>query len=183
MSKTSAPRKAPHLPSQHHWHLATDDAGIAVTDFEYAIMRTHEAFVRWQAECFTAVSGEVLTGQENALLHVIRMHGRPKTIKELMQMTNRQDLANVQYGLRKLVKAGMVSKSGSGRIGVYYASTERGNAICDAYAALRREVLLSEIGEAIQPESDLREATRQLQLLEKIYESAAREATTFYRRR
>ncbi|MGN5480329.1 hypothetical protein ACTMU2_36800 [Cupriavidus basilensis] len=30
------------------------------------------------------------------------MHDRPKTIRDLAQMTNRQDIPNIQYDLRKL---------------------------------------------------------------------------------
>ncbi|AKJ70351.2 ABC transporter substrate-binding protein [Pandoraea thiooxydans] len=185
MPNTSAAKKTKSAAqaAPHHWHLATDAPSTALTDFEYALMRTQEAFVRWQSACLAAVAGIELNGQDNALLHVICMHGRPKMIKELMQVTNRQDLANVQYGLRKLMKAGLVSKSGAGRVGVYYAATEQGTEVCEAYAALRREVLQQEVGRLSRTQELLQQAAHHLQQLEKCYESAAREALTFYRRR
>ena len=49
------------------------------------------------------------TGPENALLHIIRMNDRPKTMKDLARLTNRDDMPNMQYSLRKLMGAGLVA--------------------------------------------------------------------------
>ena len=49
------------------WHLATDPFEIGVTELEYALMRTFEAFGRWQAECLASVADVQATGPENWL--------------------------------------------------------------------------------------------------------------------
>ena len=33
-----------------HWHLATTDHEIALTELEFSLFRSFEAFHRWQAE-------------------------------------------------------------------------------------------------------------------------------------
>ena len=98
----------PESGADHAWHLAEDPIGLAVTDLEYALLRVHEAFGRWQSECLAAVSGATISGSENVLLHVIAMKSARKTIHDLQLLTNRTDTTNVQYGLRKLLKLGFV---------------------------------------------------------------------------
>ena len=168
--------------SPHYWHLAEDDIGVAMTDMEYAMIRTFEAFARWQTECLAAVSGHVISGQENVLLHIIGMHGRPKTIRDLLHLTNRQDIANVQYGLRKLLKLHFIEKEGSGRVGVFYRATPAGDKVCRDYARLRQKLLLAGAERFGQFVEDAEKCQTMLEKAEKLYETCAREAATFYRR-
>jgi predicted MarR family transcription regulator len=181
--KSSVARKAEPASAQHRWHLATDDFGVKFTDLEYALLRVYQSFVRWQSECLAGVTGLNLSGEENALLHVIRMHDRPKTIKELMQLTNRQDTANMQYDLRKLLKAELIDKYGSARSGIYYVVTPQGVDVCDAYAKLRSETLLETAKSAAPIDNLASDATRCMEQLERLYESCTREVATFHRRR
>ncbi|WP_245464574.1 winged helix DNA-binding protein, partial [Mesorhizobium sp. M8A.F.Ca.ET.021.01.1.1] len=90
------------------WHLARTPLEIDVTEVEYALMRSYEAFGHWQAECLATVIEFSASGPENALLHVIRMNDRPKSVRDLAQMTNRDDIPNIQYSLRKLLKGGLI---------------------------------------------------------------------------
>jgi predicted MarR family transcription regulator len=169
--------------AEHRWHLAMDDFGVELTDLEYAVMRVYQSFERWQSECMAAATGSALSGQENALLHVIHMHGRQKTIRDLLHMTNRDDTANMQYELRKLIKTGLVEKSGTARSGVYYMTTVEGARVCEDYAQLRASVLLKMAGAAAGISPDAAAATACLEQLERVYESATREVATFHRRR
>jgi len=169
--------------AEHRWHLAMDDFGVEITDLEYAVMRLNQSFSRWQSECMAAVTGATLSGQENALVHVIHMHERPKTIRDLLHMTNRQDVANMQYELRKLIKAGLVEKSGTARTGVYYTTTAEGASVCEEYARLRETVLLKMAEAAAGIQSAATQATACLEQMERVYESATREVATFHRRR
>jgi predicted MarR family transcription regulator len=178
-SRQPASRKA---LAPHHWHLAEDSIGVAMTDLEYAILRVFEAFGRWQSECLTAVSGARITGPENVLLHVIGMKGRTKTIHDVMLLTNRQDTQNVQYGLRKLIKLGFVKKQGTARAGIFYQTTEKGNKICKDYADLRARLLLGAAKELPRFESESKRCCLHLEAIEKIYAIVGREAATFFRR-
>jgi predicted MarR family transcription regulator len=169
--------------AEHRWHLAMDEFGVEITDLEYAVMRLNQSFSRWQSECMAAVTGTTLSGQENALVHVIHMHERPKTIRDLLHMTNRQDVANMQYELRKLIKTGLVEKYGTARTGVYYVTTSEGARVCQQYARLRETVLLKMAEATAGIKSAAAEATACLEQMERVYESATREVATFHRQR
>jgi len=163
------------------WHLSADPAEIATTELEFALMRSFESFGRWQAECLISASGLTLSGPENAMLHIIRMNDRAKSIKELARLTNRDDIPNIQYSLRKMVADGLVVKQGTSRTGVTYGATERGRAATDAYARIRRALLVGELDALPDFAARMAEATRVLNTLSGFYEEAARVAATHRR--
>ena len=164
-----------------HWHLAVGPAEVDTTELEFALMRTFEGFGRWQSECLASVCDLAATGPENALLHIIRMNDRPKTIKDLARLTNRDDVPNIQYSLRKLIGAGLILRKGAGRSGVTYEVTEEGRRVTDDYGALRRRLLIQAVANVPGFSDKLAEATRALNLLSGIYEEIARVAATHRR--
>ncbi|MCU0828771.1 MAG: winged helix DNA-binding protein [Tabrizicola sp.] len=164
-----------------HWHLAQGPAEVDTTELEFALMRTFEGFGRWQSECLASVCDLAATGPENALLHIIRMNDRPKSIKDLARLTNRDDVPNIQYSLRKLVGAGLVLRKGAGRSGVTYEVTEEGRRVTDDYGALRRRLLLQAVANVPGFSDRLADATRTLNLLSGIYEEISRVAATHRR--
>ncbi len=163
-----------------HWHLARTSHEISVTELEFALMRAHEAFARWQSECMTVASGFPVGGSENAILHVVRLHDRPKSVRDIARLTNRDDIANLQYALRKLVKLGLIEQSG-GRANSVYAITASGRKASDAYSELRGELLTSYTGGIPNFENDLNETARTLNHLTGLYEQAARVVATHQR--
>jgi predicted MarR family transcription regulator len=180
-----ASRKAgqpPQAALDRRWHLAQSAAEIDTTEHEFALMRTFGSFGRWQTECLASVADVAASGPENALLHVIRMNDRPKSVKELARLTNRDDFPNIQYSLRKLIGAGLVERAGAGRAGVTYSVTTLGSAVTDKYAEVRRMLLIAAIEAVPEFAQRLTEATRTLELLSGIYEQAARVAATHRRR-
>ena len=165
----------------YRWHLAQSPVEVQTTELEFALMRAFEGFGRWQTECLGSVLDLAATGPENAMLHIIRMNDRPKTIKDLARLTNRDDVPNIQYSLRKLIGAGLVDRKGSGRSGVTYQVTAEGLRVTDDFGALRRRLLIAEVEGLPGFAARLAEATRTLNLLSGIYEEAARTATTHRR--
>jgi len=164
-----------------HWHLAEGPVEVQTTELEFALMRTFEGFGRWQSECLASVCDLAATGPENALLHIIRMNDRPKTIKDLGRLTNRDDIPNIQYSLRKLIGAGLVLRKGAGRSGVTYEVTEAGRQVTDAYGQVRRRLLIQAVDSVPGFAQRLAEATRTLNLLSGIYEEISRVAATHRR--
>lgn len=169
-----------HDPLDRRWHLARDGHEVTVAELEYALIRAFEAFGHWQAECFAAVTGASLGGSDNAILHVIRMKDRPKSIKELARLMNRDDIPNIQYSLRKLTRQGLIEKitAETHRKGVTYTVTEKGRQVTEAYAELRRNLLLDFTRSVSELEPALAQASRTLDLMTGIYEQAARIAAT-----
>ncbi|MGF7006458.1 winged helix DNA-binding protein [Aminobacter sp. BE322] len=164
------------------WHLARTPLEVDVTELEYALMRSYEAFARWQAECLATVVEFSATDPENAMLHIIRMNDRPKTIHDLAHMANREDIPNIQYSLRKLIKGGFVKRTGSGRMGVTYEVTPLGRRVTDRYADIRSVLLIDAVTRVPDLAARLEDAAHTLELMTGIYEQAARSAATHRRR-
>ncbi len=162
----------------YRWHLSESPVEVSTTELEFALMRCFEGFGRWQSECLASVCDLAATGPENAMLHIIRMNERPKSIKDLARLTNRDDVPNIQYSLRKLIGAGLVLRKGSGRSGVTYEVTEEGRRVTDDYGAVRRRLLISAIAGVPGFATRLEEASRTLNLLSGIYEEVSRVAAT-----
>jgi len=165
----------------YRWHLAQSATEVETTELEFALMRTFEGFGRWQSECLASVCDLAATGPENALLHIIRMHERPKSMKDLARMTNRDDVPNIQYSLRKLLGAGLIERKGAGRSGVTYEVTDLGRKVTEDFGALRRRLLIGAIANVPGFAGRLEEAARTLNLLSGIYEEVARVAATHRR--
>lgn len=163
------------------WHLSEEEAEVALTELEFALMRSFETFGRWQSECLASVSTFVGSGPENALLHIVRMNDRPKSIKELARLTNRDDIPNIQYSMRKLVAEGLVRKQGSGRTGVTYAATEKGVQVTNDYSVLRKKLLIEQVNSLPHFEEKMADASRCLNILAGIYEEISRIAATHRR--
>lgn len=162
----------------YRWHLSESPVEVSTTELEFALMRSFEGFGRWQSECLATVCDLAATGPENAMLHIIRMNDRPKSIKDLARLTNRDDVPNIQYSLRKLIGAGLVLRKGSGRSGVTYEVTESGRRVTDDYGAVRRRLLIAAIAGVPGFAARLEEASRTLNLLSGIYEEVSRVAAT-----
>lgn len=162
------------------WHLAKDDHEIAVSELEYSLIRTAEAFRRWQSECLAAVTGMDMSGADNEILHIIRMKDRPKGVKEIARFMNRDDLPNIQYSIRKLQKAGLIRKTSdkNRRKGVTYAVTPDGTRVSDAFAEIRSKLLMGFTRNVPDMEKELEHAARTMDLMAGIYEQAARTAAT-----
>ena len=162
------------------WHLAQSAAEVDTTELEFALMRAFEGFGRWQTECLASVCDLAATGPENAMLHIIRMNDRPKSLKEIARLMNRDDVPNLQYSLRKLEAAGLISKS-KDKTGksFAYVVTEQGKQITDGYAAIRSDLLIRAIGTISNIDERMSEMTKLISVLTGIYEEMARSSTTY----
>ena len=161
-------------------HLARDPTGVTVTEFEYAIWRFSAAFVRWQCDCMSCATAAGLSGQDAAILHVIRMRDQPKSLSEIARLLNRDDGANIQYSLKKLLTAGLIEKAASAsKKQTSYTVSEAGAAATAAYSEHRRTILLTMIERLHDPAHDIAHATRTLDLLIGIYDQASRIAATY----
>jgi predicted MarR family transcription regulator len=161
-------------------HLSADSNEVAVTEFEYAIWRFFAAFVRWQGDCMSCAIDSGLSGQDAAVLHVIRMRDLPKSLSEIARLLNRDDVANIQYSLKKLLSAGLLEKANAlSKKQTSYTVSAAGRKVTDAYSEVRRDILLSMIAKLRAPGEDLAQATRTLDMLIGLYDQASRIAATY----
>lgn len=154
-------------------HLAEDSTAAALTRLEMAIVRSAAAFARWAPELHKLISGLQMSFQDAAILHCIRLRGGSTTLAEMMLFLNRNDLAAVQYSLRKLEKSGLVRKAkGPQRREIYYSITERAQEQTTAYSKKRHAVLVSLFKDVTGLEAGLEQAAAVLERIPGIYDQA-----------
>ena len=79
---------------------------------------------------------------------MLHLNGTPKGLSDVARLLHRDDLANLQYGLKKLLSLGFIDKASNGasRRNTTYVPTESGRAIVDAYLQHRRDTLVRLVG-------------------------------------
>lgn len=162
-----------------HWHLAIDDFEVELTELEFSIIRVSAAFERWQSDCLACCHGQSFSGSDTAVLHVIRMHDRSKSISEIGRLLKRDDQSNLQYGIRKLHKAGLIQKAAesSSKKGVTYEVSDLGRDVTDKYREFRNELLVS-LTRSITVGSNLESIAKVLNLMSGLYDQASCVAAT-----
>lgn len=175
-SKTKSKTKAgdPDL-----WHLSRDATEARLTGFEFSLERVVHAFYRWKAACLEAVSDAELTGNDVAVLNTIRMKERAKSRTEIARLLNREDVSNIQYALRKLLREGLIEKSdAASRKTATYRVTKAGVRVTEAYAEMRRTLLIEMSPHLTEGEAPFEEAGQLLDLMAGAYDQAAKRAAT-----
>jgi predicted MarR family transcription regulator len=161
------------------WHLARTETERRLSDFEFGLERLAQAYYRWKAACLAAVCDVPLTGDDVAVLNVVRMGDEPKRLSEIGQLLNRVDVPNLQYATRKLVRAGLIeTEGGSSRKETRYRATATGRSVTEAYAALRAATL-PPLLDALDGWAAKSETTSiHLDLISSLYAQAAQVAIT-----
>ncbi|MGV9834693.1 winged helix DNA-binding protein [Nocardia niigatensis] len=173
----AAPTQPPPLDPQRRWHLAQNTHEEALTAFEFALLQVEGEFERFAVNALRIAGDADLSFNEVVALHVVRMQERPKDTATIAQLTNREDLPNLQYSLRKLVSLGLLERSKSGTSSVFRV-TEAGREITDRYAALRQELLTSNLAELADVTAKLQHAIRSMHVLTGLYAAASRDLAT-----
>jgi predicted MarR family transcription regulator len=164
-------------------HLSTTQPEARLTELEFGLEHLLQAYYRWKALCFRAVSEVALSGEDVAVLNTIRMGDDPKQLSEIARLLNRTDVANLQYALRKLAKAGLIDNAGSpSRRETRYRVTAAGRDATDAYSRMRLEILMPLLDGSNGGALDSAGLGRALGALARHYEEAGHRALMGRRR-
>ena len=177
--KAEAARRPPAGERPGSWHLARTETEKRLSDFEFGLERLAQAYYRWKAACLAAVCDVPLTGDDVAVLNVVRMGDEPKRLSEIAQLLNRFDVPNLQYATRKLMRTGLIETEGSSsRKETRYRATTKGRSVTEAYAALRAATLppMLEALDGWAAKSEI--ASIHLDLVSSLYTQAAQVAIT-----
>lgn len=157
-------------------HLAEGD-GWELSELEYGLIVAYNAFSRWMTRCMTAAGQPNLSALEILILHNVNHRGKDKRLSDICFLLNIEDSHTVNYGLRKLLKAGLLDSEKRGKE-VFYRTSAAGAELCSAYRDLRRQCLLEGLDTAELPGGDLREQARSLRALSGHYDQASRAAAS-----
>lgn len=125
------------------WHLAQTEPEARLSELEFLLWRLFYGFRKWHEDCQSCVSNDDINADEIALVHLIRMRDRPKNVYEIARLMNRDDMPNLTYSLRKLLKLNIIKKSKkTSKREIFYEITEKGKKITERYGEVRREIIL-----------------------------------------
>lgn len=157
-------------------HLAASPHELAVTEFEQALICAAKAFYRFIGESVGPDGVQHrLSGEDNVILQQLIASSRPRGVVELARFSNRDDIPNLQYSLRKLIGAGLVEKApGSTNRDTVYQATPKARALTEQLVRARRELLMDPLGAVPEVDEQLRAAARALQMVTSYYDHGTR---------
>ena len=156
-------------------HLVSERAA-ELSEFEYGLIVAAHAFQRWIVRCMAA-SGSDLAALDVLVLHSVNHRDRPKRLADLCFVLNVEDTHTVNYALKKLVRAGLVSKRRKGKEGLY-TTTARGREACARYRAIRESCLVESLAALGIDAEAIGDLADHLRALSGLYDQAARAASS-----
>lgn len=172
----AAPARRRRDPPKPASHLAASPHELAVTEFEQALICAAKAFYRFIGESVGPEGTQhKLSGEDNVILQQLIASSRPRGVVELARFSNRDDISNLQYSLRKLISAGLVEKApGSTNRDTVYQATSKARELTEQLVQARRELLMNPLASVAHVDEQLRAASRALQLLTSYYDHGTR---------
>ena len=158
-------------------HLADIETGWQLSEFEYAITVTNNAFSRWMTHCMASVGYKDFNPLDILILHNINHRGKEKRLNDIAFVLNIEDIHTVNYAVKKLVKTDLVSGQKAGKE-VYYRTTELGQEVCQKYGEIRKICLL-DAAEATDFDFDeISRVSKVLRSISGLYDQASRAAAS-----
>lgn len=179
------PKSSPK--SQHHDDIAGDrivsshhlvSARCAeLSELEYALIVTSNAFNKWMVRCMTAAGEPDMGAFDVSLLHHVNHRNRKKKLADICFVLNVEDTHVVTYALKKLAKAGYVTSEKAGKE-LFFSTTEKGKALCMRYRDVRETCLINTLAESGISGAAIGETAQLLRTVSSLYDTAARAATS-----
>lgn len=146
-----------------------------LSEFEFGLIVAFNAFSRWAVRCMAAAGHAELTFTDVLLLHHVTHRARHKKLADICFVLNYEDTHVVAYSLKKLAAAGLVEAGRQGKE-VYYQPTPEGEALVQAYRAVREECLVQSLDTELN--APVGELARLLRTMSGMYDQAARSASS-----
>jgi predicted MarR family transcription regulator len=174
-------RKPPRAPAKAAEpkvarHLATTPHEFAVTRFEQGLICAAAAFYRFYG-VLLGPEGRVrsISGQDNAILQQIMAARRPLAVTDIARFANRDDIANIQYGLKKLLRAGLIEKAGrTSARETSYVVTELARHWTRDFLTLRRQLFTDPAARMPNFDDQLEKSAHLLNLIAGFYDHGTR---------
>lgn len=162
-------------------HLVSDKAA-ELSEVEYGLIVASNAFGLWAVRGTAAAAADFPAIADLGVIDVLCLHSvnhraRAKKLADICFKLNIEDTHIVNYALKKLLKAGLVTSQKQGKE-VFYETSDTGKAVIDRYRDIREACLVDAFSALGEVDADsLGELARQLRVLSGLYGQAARSAT------
>ncbi len=178
-SKAGAGKAKPaatHRPIVSSAHLASEQLSD-LSEFEFALMMSANAFNRWIVRCMNAAGIGDLAALDVMVLHSINHRDRPKRLADLCLVLNIEDTHTVNYGLKKLIRLGLVQGEKRGKE-IHYSTTPAGREACLNYRRVREQLLAEAAALIGRKPGELARIAETMRALSGLYDQAARAAAS-----
>lgn len=145
---------------------------------EFALTLAGNAFHRWMMRAIATAGYPEMSPLDVLVLHTVHHRDRPKKLADICLVLNIEDTHTVNYAVRKLKAAGLVSEGRAGKEKTV-AATEKGAQACADYREIRESLLLRALNVLDVKPDDVSRLAALLRLMSGQYDQAARAATTY----
>jgi predicted MarR family transcription regulator len=163
-------------PTRVPKHLASNPREMAITELEQGLICAAEAFYRFYGSLLGRRGREhKLSGQDNVVLQQIMAASRPLSVTDIARFANRDDTANIQYSLKKLIRAGLIRKTpDSSAREASYGATEQAREWTVHFIALRKELFTDPSAQILDFEEQLATCAKLLNTIAGFYDHGTR---------
>jgi predicted MarR family transcription regulator len=167
--RRGAPAKVAH-------HLVSTPHELAVTEFEQGLICAAEAFFRFYGVLLGREGRrQNLSGQDNVILQQIMAASRPLGVADIARFANRDDIANIQYSLKKLSRAGLIEKARNASVReTSYRATDLARTRTREFLALRRELFTDPSAQILNFDEQLGISAKLLNVIAGFYDHGTR---------
>jgi predicted MarR family transcription regulator len=168
--------KSNKRPTKVASHLSTTPHEFAVTQFEQGLICAAAAFYRFYG-ALLGREGHIynISGQDNVILQQIMAASRPLALADIARFANRDDIANIQYSLKKLLRAGLIEKAAkTSARETSYKVTARARDWTTEFTALRRQLFTDPSAQILDFDDQLDKAGRLLNTIAGFYDHGTR---------
>ena len=149
-----------------------------ISEFEFGLTIAGNAFHRWIVRAIATAGYPDMSPLDVLVLHTVFHRDRPKKLADICLVLNVEDTHTVNYSVRKLKAAGLVSEGRSGKEKTVQV-TELGAKACKDYGQIREQLLLRSLKDLDLNPEDMGRMASLLRLMSGQYDQAARAATTY----
>ena len=172
---------APEYRAQHPQivssaHLVSPRS-TQLSEFEFGLIVSNNAFSRWMVHCMSAAGLRELTPLDVLVLHHVHHRARDKRLSEIFFIMNVEDTHLINYSLKKLQGLGVVQSSRNGK-DVTYATTDSGRQYVERYREIRESCLINALKADDALNAQIGELATLLRVLSGVYDQAARAAAS-----
>ena len=171
---TGAPPGGPRIVSSAH---LVSPQSAEMSEFEFGLIVSGNAFHRWIVHCMSAAGLKDLTPLDVLVLHHVTHRARDKRLSDICFIMNVEDTHLINYSLKKLLGLGVVAARKNGKE-VTYAATELGKSHVERYRQIRETCLIHALKADEALNRDIGELARLLRVLSGVYDQAARAAAS-----
>lgn len=169
-------KQMPPAPIVSSAHLAPDQ-GWQLSELEYAMTMSYNAFSRWMVHCITSLGYKDFNPLDILVLHNVNHRTREKRLADIAFMLNVDDSHTVNYSLKKLVSAELVQRKKIGKE-IFYRTTTKGEDVCKKYRDVRQSCLVNAVMATDRNMDEIRHCALILRTISGLYDQASRAASS-----